>query len=152
MSLCALLLAVQLCDPRAAMYGRVAQELPGEHLALIRSVEVWDRSYGRSSTSGHVWLPETQHRMYPLAHEVGHLVLWRDGRRLLTAFRARFWPGGKPLGEPSGYGRREGGEEDAADAYAALFTRDVLDEDRAAWLCREVAELSAHPVCGRWRT
>lgn len=107
-------------------YTEAAAKIPAEHWGLVASIEIGDPdSTEKVARSGHLRLPPEGHQGQ-MAHGVGHLMGWQDGDRLLNAFAAWFWPGGKPKrGAPaSDYGARHGAPEDLPETYRRLWRGD----------------------------
>lgn len=143
MAACALLgVPVVDCHPAARAYLEAFQRVPAPHRALVKLIEVSDEhETGQAHRNGHIRIPDELHEGR-LWHEVGHLVGWADGERLLEAFSKWFWPDGRPRRGPpsSDYAKRHGAGEDFAETYRRLLRGD-RGTTRIEWLHARLREV-----------
>lgn len=145
---CALLgVPVVDCNPAARAYLEAFQRVPAAHRALVKLIEVSDEhDTGQAHHNGHIRIPAELHEGQ-LAHEVGHLVAWKDDSHLGDRFAAWFWPKGKPQhGQPSSdYAKRQGPGEDFAETYRRLWRGDA-GTVRIEWLRDKLRGADGRPL------
>lgn len=110
--------------------------LPAEHRAHVRMIRV-DRTssaQAREATMS-IHLPPYRNAAQArrsLTHELCHILAW-SRRDLEEDWQARFWPGGKVIGQPPSRYAASSQDEDWATSCQLARDGALADPDRAAF-------------------
>lgn len=119
-------------------YEEAAARIPPRHLALASSIVV-DRASGgqsrRSDRSIHL-TPARTGSTGQLWHEAGHIVAYASPE-IERDWRARFWPGGAPIGQTVSRYAATNDREDFAETYKEMLEHGCVEDAGRTRFMRE---------------